>query len=141
MLDESLFIQEPEFLQKSTVDTGFIMNSSTAGSTERYCVCEKQASPADDLDQFYSSQCNLTESTETCSSAQQNYVDDNTISPFVTICDPSYYRQKRSTEHRIIRRSLSDTDDISDVKPLEIDDDFSIDPEVSFVMLSNKYDK
>ncbi|XP_076099859.1 uncharacterized protein LOC143069213 [Mytilus galloprovincialis] len=127
MTDESLFIPEPEFLHKLTVDTGNITNN-TSPSNERYCVCEKQASPSEDFSLFYSLQCNLTESTETCSSAQQ--VDDNTISPFVTTCVPGYYRVKRSTEHRLVRRSLSDTDDISDVKPLEFDDDSSVDVEI-----------
>ncbi|CAC5402536.1 unnamed protein product [Mytilus coruscus] len=128
MIDESLFIQEPEFLHKSADNTG---NTSynTSGSTERYCVCEKKASPSADLSLFYSVQCNLTESTETCSSAQQNSVDDNAISSFVTTCVPSYYRVKRSAEHRLVRRSLSDTDDISDVKPLEFEDDLGIDVE------------
>jgi hypothetical protein len=63
MTSEQLFIAEPEFLNNQqvieiddTVDSGDNIAS--------YCVCERQAGSSDDLDDFNTVQCNLTESTQ-----------------------------------------------------------------------------
>ncbi|XP_052101114.1 von Willebrand factor D and EGF domain-containing protein-like isoform X2 [Mytilus californianus] len=125
--DEQLFIEEPTFL---SLDVGIVIdnvNNTNDNATDRYCVCESQAPRYNgDLDLYNTVQCNLTESTETCSSAGQTGVNADLIGSFVTSCiTTGYSRKKRSinTGHKIVRRSTSDTDDVLDVKPLEYDDD------------------
>jgi hypothetical protein len=66
MTGEQLFIAEPEFLNNQqvmevddTVDSGDNIAS--------YCACERQAGSSDDIDDFNTVQCNLTESTQYCS--------------------------------------------------------------------------
>ncbi|XP_052085191.1 serine-rich adhesin for platelets-like [Mytilus californianus] len=124
--DEQLFIEDPTFL---SLDVGIIIdneNTTNDNATDRYCVCERQAPGYNgDLDSYNIVQCNLTESTETCSSAMPT-VNDDSIGSLVTPCiSTSYSRKKRSvnTGHKIVRRSTSDTDDVLDVKPLQYDDD------------------
>ena len=122
---EQLFVLEPDFLSAtSSNDIGIVIGSSNI-TQERYCVCENEAGTGEDLDLFYTLQCNLTESTESCLSAMQSQeANENSISAFVTSCSLGY-RNKRSIGqvHRIQRRSTSDTDDIIDIQPLEYDDD------------------
>ncbi|VDI31154.1 Hypothetical predicted protein [Mytilus galloprovincialis] len=122
---EQLFIEEPTFflLDVAIVDNG---NNTNDNETTRYCVCESQPPRYnDDLDSHNIVQCNLTESTETCSSAVTS--DNNgLVGSLATPCiSTSYSRNKRSvtTSHKIVRRSTSDSDDVVDVKPLEYDDD------------------
>ncbi|XP_071179457.1 von Willebrand factor D and EGF domain-containing protein-like [Mytilus edulis] len=124
--DELLFIEEPTFLY---LDVGVVIdngNNENDNTSDRYCVCESQAPRYNgDLDSHNIVQCNLTESTETCSSAVPT--DNNSlIGSLATPCiSTSYSRNKRSvtTSHKIVRRSTSDSDDVVDVKPLEYDDD------------------
>ncbi|XP_052074524.1 mucin-5B-like [Mytilus californianus] len=117
--NEQLFIKEPAFLYDDAV---IYMEESTKVNitVSQYCVCDKEAGPTDNLEQFYTVRCNLTESTQHCSSETKE--NDNSVQPFVTSC---YYntRKKRSLSHRINRRSATYNDDIIDDSPLEYDDD------------------
>lgn len=89
-------------------------------SAGTYCVCEKQAEPNDE--DFYTSQCSLSDSTEYCSSDTESGPGSNIPSnPVVTTCTSNM--QKRSLSLRT-RRSVTDNDDIVlDTIPLEYDDD------------------
>lgn len=95
-------------------------NTKVNVTVSKYCVCDKEAGPTDNLEQFYTVRCNLTESTQHCSSETNE--NDNSIQPFVTSC---YYntRKKRSLSHQINRRSATYNDDVIDDSPLEYDDD------------------
>ncbi|XP_063420083.1 von Willebrand factor D and EGF domain-containing protein-like [Mytilus trossulus] len=125
MPDEQLFVNEPSFQRQSIViiDTGTDENSSQINGTAQFCVCDQEAKPTDDLDQFYTVQCNLTESTQYCSSDEPSTSNkENSIPSFVTSCYTNS-RKKRSLTHIIHRRSVSDSDDVIDVPSLEYDED------------------
>ncbi|XP_052073689.1 von Willebrand factor D and EGF domain-containing protein-like isoform X2 [Mytilus californianus] len=123
MKDEQLFVNEPSFQTQSIVIIDTPEKTSQTNGTAQYCVCDQEAKPTDDLDQFYTVQCNLSESTQYCSSDDQSTSNkDNSIKPFVTSCY-TISRKKRSLTHSIHRRSVSDSDDVIDVPSLEYDKD------------------
>ncbi|CAG2226665.1 unnamed protein product [Mytilus edulis] len=117
--NEQLFIKEPAFMYDDVV-IYMEENTKVNVTVSKYCVCDKEAGPTDNLEQFYTVRCNLTESTQHCSSETNE--NDNSIQPFVTSC---YYntRKKRSLSHQINRRSATYNDDVIDDSPLEYDDD------------------
>jgi hypothetical protein len=48
------------------------INGLDSTNITSYCVCERQAGSSDDLDDFNTVQCNLTESTQYCSGSSQS---------------------------------------------------------------------
>ena len=115
MTSEQLFIAEPEFLNNQqvieiddTVDSGDNITS--------YCVCERQAGSSDDLNDFNTVQCNLTESTQYCSGSSQS--KEESVGTIYTSCSSSY-RKKRS----VSSSHTHDSDDVLEFKPLIYDDD------------------
>lgn len=123
MQDEQLFVNEPSFKKQNIVIVDTEENISQINGTVQYCVCDQEAKPTDDLDQFYTVQCNLTDSTQYCSSDEQSTSNkDNSIPSFVTSCYTTS-RKKRSLTHSIHRRSVTDSDDVIDVPSLEYDED------------------
>ncbi|CAG2192071.1 unnamed protein product [Mytilus edulis] len=105
-------------------DQEFAKSWSINNSTT-FCTCEDQAGSTDSLDDFNILQCNLTESTEFCSSSQQS---GNQINSYSTTCTISK-RKRRSLDHSsVVRRSTADTDDSDDVtesQPLVFDEDIN----------------
>ncbi|VDI79905.1 Hypothetical predicted protein [Mytilus galloprovincialis] len=124
MTNEQLFVDEPDFITNDLIlnlpNNPTIINNSTT-----FCTCEDQAGSTDSLDDFNIIQCNLTESTEFCSSSQQS---GNQINSYSTTCTISK-RKRRSLDHSsVVRRSTADTDDSDDVtesQPLVFDEDIN----------------
>ena len=121
MTSEQLFIAEPEFLINQqdveiddTVDSGDNITS--------YCVCKRQAGSSDDLDDFNTVQCNLTESTQYCSGSSQSTKESSgNIYPS---CSGSYHKKiSVSSSNTTESSSSSDSDDVLEFKPLIYDDD------------------
>ena len=128
MTSEQLFIAEPEFLNNQQV----IKNDDSVDSGDNstpYCICERQAGSSDDLDDFNTVQCNLTESTQYCSGSSQSTKES--VGTFYTSCSGSY-RKKRSvgSSHTTESSSPSDSDDVLEFKPLIYDDDVNNTDEV-----------
>jgi hypothetical protein len=128
MTSEQLFIAEPEFLNNQqvieiddTVDSGDNITS--------YCVCERQAGSSDDLGDFNTVQCNLTESTQYCSGSSQS--TEESSGTIYTSCSGSN-RKKRSvsSSHTTESSNPSDSDDVLEFKPLIYDDDVNNTDEV-----------
>jgi hypothetical protein len=86
-----------------TVDSGDNITS--------YCVCERQAGSSDDLDDFNTVQCNLTESTQYCSGSSQS--TEESSGTIYTLCSGSN-RKKRSvsSSHTTESSNPSDSDDV-----------------------------
>ena len=128
MTSEQLFVAEPEFLSNQLVieidNTG-----DSDGNSTSYCVCERQAGSSDDLEDFNTVQCNLTESTQYCSGSSQS--TEESSSTIYTSCSGSY-RKKRSvsSSHTTESSSSSDSDDVLEFKPLIYDDDVNNTDEV-----------
>lgn len=121
MPDEQLFIADPIFLSEDIKEPYSNITTDKNQTLPRFCVCEKKAGQTDDLDFFYTLQCNLTEPAQLCSSALQT-----TKQSFVTSCSKSISgREKRSAHHRIVRRSVDNSDDVIDFVPLEFHDETS----------------
>ncbi|XP_063420087.1 uncharacterized protein LOC134705260 [Mytilus trossulus] len=118
--NEQLFIPDPHFLTEDSNPEIENDNQNANLSAGMYCVCEKQAEPNDE--DFYTSQCSLSDSTEYCSSGTQSGPGNSIPSnPVVTTCTSNM--QNRSLSLRT-RRSVTDNDDIVlDTIPLEYDDD------------------
>ncbi|CAC5411161.1 unnamed protein product [Mytilus coruscus] len=116
--------KEPDFIKDDlTVDILSTPASSTNSISKTFCACEDQASSTESLDDFNTIQCNLTESTEFCSSSQQS---GNQINSYVTSCTTSK-RKRRSPDYpSVVRRSTADadeSDDVTDFEPLVYDED------------------
>ena len=108
MTSEQLFIAEPVFLNnQQVIDSGDNIPS--------YCVCERQTGSSEDLSDFNTIQCNLTESTQYCSGSSQS--TEESSGTIYTSCSISY-RTKSSRGS-----SSSDSDDVLEFKPLIYDDD------------------
>ena len=121
MVDEQLFISEPEFTINSyTVNTE---HAEKAESYPRYCSCEDEAGSTDNFQEFNTVQCNLTETTEFCTVSSGN--NENTINSFYTTCLSSGRRKRSTRPHEIFRRSSidEDNDDVIDFQPLTYDDE------------------
>ena len=71
MNSEQLFVAEPEFLNNQQV-IGFGDTDDSGDNSQSYCICERQAERADDLDDFNTAKCNLTQSTQFCSASSQS---------------------------------------------------------------------
>lgn len=90
----------------------------TIFSLSSFCVCEGQENIADS--ELFTATCNLAESTEFCPPQIESY-SDKPNNAFVTIC---YSNTNGDNDgHKIVRRSISDSDDVIDHVPLEYDDD------------------
>lgn len=88
-----------------------------------FCSCEEQASSTESFNGFNIIQCNLTESTEFCSSSQQY---ENQINSDSASCKISERKRRSVGYRRLLRRSAADTeDDITDYEPLVYDVDFN----------------
>ena len=121
MTSEQLFIAEPEFLNNQQV----IKNDDSVDSGDNstpYCICERQAGSSDDLDDFNTVQCNLTESTQYCSGSSQS--TEESSGTIYTSCSISY--RKKSSRGS----SSSASDDVLEFKPLIYDDDVNNTDEV-----------
>ena len=128
MTSEQLFVAEPEFLNNqlvieidNTVDSG--------GNSTSYCVCERQAGSSDDLDEFNTVQCNLTESTQYCSGSSQS--TEESVGTIYTSCLGSYRKKRSVSSSRTTESSSpSDSDDVLEFRPLTYDDDVNNTDEV-----------
>ena len=128
MTSEQLFVAEPEFLSNqlvieidNTVDSG--------GNSTSYCVCERQAGSSDDLDDFNTVQCNLTESTQYCSGSSQS--TEESVGTIYTSCSGSYRKKRSVSSSRTTESSSSsDSDDVLEFRPLTYDDDVNNTDEV-----------
>ncbi|CAG2249638.1 unnamed protein product [Mytilus edulis] len=124
MTNEQLFVDEPDFINDDWI-LNLPNNPPSINNSTTFCTCEDQAGSTDSLDDFNILQCNLTESTEFCSSSQQS---GNQINSYSTTCTISK-RKRRSLDHSsVVRRSTADTDDSDDVtesQPLVFDEDIN----------------
>ena len=128
MTSEQLFVAEPEFLSNqlvieidNTVDSG--------GNSTSYCVCERQAGSSDDLDDFNTVQCNLTESTQYCSGSSQS--TEESSGTIYTSCSSSNRKKRSVSSSRTTESSSpSDSDDVLEFRPLTYDDDVNNTDEV-----------
>ena len=120
MTKEQLFVDAPIFFE---VEKGLFNEVNT--TVQHYCSCEKQAGSTDNVDDFYTLHCNMTETTGICTDNEQ----PNVASPgpvYNTCADFQLTRRRRSviSTHIRKRRSISDsTDDIVDIQPLVYDED------------------
>ncbi|XP_052075060.1 von Willebrand factor D and EGF domain-containing protein-like isoform X2 [Mytilus californianus] len=126
MENEQLFVQEPGFINDElNVDLEKIPSNTNISTATTFCSCEDQASNTESLNDFNIIQCNLTESTEFCSSSLQS---GNKIHSYSTSCKISK-RKRRSGSHRSLsRRSTADTedsDDMTDFEPVVYDEDLN----------------
>ncbi|CAC5386360.1 unnamed protein product [Mytilus coruscus] len=123
MVDEQLFVEEPEFLKQinDAYNSIFIVvNNKNNPNLATCCTCEQQASSNDSLDDFNSVNCNLTDSSEQCldsSSSYGSYVQYESCLP------PLRRRRSVNFPHEISKRSLSYDDDVVDFQPLIYSDD------------------
>ncbi|CAC5411168.1 unnamed protein product [Mytilus coruscus] len=124
MTNEQLFVDEPDFIKNDLI-LNLPNNPASINNSTTFCTCEDQASSTESLDDLNSIQCNLTESTEFCSSSQQS---GNQINSYSTSCTISK-RKRRSLDHSsVVRRSTADADDNDDVtesQPLVFDEDIN----------------
>lgn len=125
--NEQLFIAEPSYLFNipSSDNDRESNNNKGNSSAVRYCVCEREAGSTDDLGDFSSFHCNLTEPTESCLQSTQSSGTpngQNTISALPTSCSVTVTRRKRSgLHHHVHRRSLDDSDDVIEPEAIEFD--------------------
>ncbi|CAC5375040.1 TN [Mytilus coruscus] len=123
MVDEQLFVEEPEFLKK--IDVGYnsnviVDNNKNNPNLATFCSCEQQAGSTDSLDDFNSINCNLTDSSEECldsSSSSGSYVE------YESCLQPLRRRRSVNFPHKISKRSLGNDDDVVDFQPLTYSDD------------------
>ena len=128
MTSEQLFVAEPEFLSNQLVIE--IDNTvDSDGNSTSYCVCERQAGSSDDLDDFNTVQCNLTESTQYCSGSSQS--TEESVGTIYTSCSGSYRKKRSVSSSRTTESSSpSDSDDVLEFLPLTYDDDVNNTDEV-----------
>lgn len=122
MIEEQLFVDEPKFnASKNNYQVVFMNDTDSNSNIGRFCTCEDQASSTDSLEDFYTVHCNLTESTEQCSSSDGS----SDRSTQYTSCLQPDARQRRSLKylHTLNKRSLDENDDFVDSQPLSYDED------------------
>ena len=126
MTSEQLFVEMPEFLNSSTTDDGLINEGNL--TVRHYCACEKQAGSTDSVDDFYTVNCNLTETTEFCpGNSDSTEKPSKPSNPLQSSCS-NVERRKRSIylPFQLFRRSIPDSDegdDVTDFDSLTYDDD------------------
>jgi hypothetical protein len=128
MTSEQLFVAEPEFLSNQLVIE--IDNTvDSDGNSTSYCVCERQAGSSDDLDDFNTVQCNLTESTQYCSGSSQS-TEESSGTIYTSCSDSNRKKRSVSSSRTTESSSSSDSDDVLEFKPLSYDDDVNNTDEV-----------
>ncbi|VDI39774.1 Hypothetical predicted protein [Mytilus galloprovincialis] len=121
MVEEQLFVEEPEFLKKDNdvyEQIVVVENIESNPNLKTFCACEQQAGSTDSLDDFNSVHCNLTDSTEQCSGSPSS------SGAYVQSCfQPLRKRRSVNFPHKLSKRSLKNNDDEIDFKPLAYSDD------------------
>ena len=123
MTSEQLFVEMPEFLNSSTTNDSLINEGNQ--TTRHYCACEQQAGSTDSIDDFYTVNCNYTETTELCPGNTDS--SEKPPNPLQSSC-ANVKRQKRSIYLPLQRTRRSainsgDDDDVTDFDSLTYDDD------------------
>ncbi|VDI15181.1 Hypothetical predicted protein [Mytilus galloprovincialis] len=78
---------------------------------KQYCSCTAEASAVDNLDDFNSLQCFLSESMVPCLEIQHSH-----FKSFENTCEPSNtIRKKRSSGNQYVKFPVSDPDDVMDI--------------------------
>ncbi|XP_052075062.1 von Willebrand factor D and EGF domain-containing protein-like [Mytilus californianus] len=124
MTNEQLFVDEPDFINDDLI-LNLPNNPTSINNSSTFCTCEDQAGSTESLDDFNIIQCNLTESTEFCSSSQQS---GNQINSYSTSCTISKRKRRSLDLSSVVRRSTPDADDSDDVtesQPLVFDEDIN----------------